>query len=114
MLADHLIHLHVMQSSIMTAPAPHTQFGAHSFLLRMYRRNRCSQCLAVTISLKSLISPWLQLDGSIRASETQGEVTRACLPNDWNVLMFQHQAKNTIQLMGEWQGSMGATGSASR
>jgi len=30
-----LIHLHVMQSSIMTAPAPHTQFGARSFLLRM-------------------------------------------------------------------------------
>ena len=57
MLKHHLIHLHVMQSSIMTAPAPHTQFGARSFLLRMYRRNRSSQCLAVTISLKSLISP---------------------------------------------------------
>jgi len=33
----------------------------------------------------------------------EGEVTRAYLPSDWHVLMFQHQAKNTIQLMGEWQ-----------
>lgn len=57
MLADHLIHLHVMQSSIMTAPAPDTQFGTRSFSLRTYRRNRSSRYLAVTISLKSLISP---------------------------------------------------------
>jgi hypothetical protein len=57
MLKHHLIHLHVMQSGIMRAPAPHTQFGTHSFLLRTYRRNRSSRCLAVTISVKFLISP---------------------------------------------------------
>jgi hypothetical protein len=53
-----------------------------------------------------VISPYLQLDGLIRGLETQGKVTRACLRNAWHVLMFQHQAKNTIQLVGDLQNSM--------
>ena len=48
-----------------------------------------------------------------RPAHARDHVVRS-QPNDWHVLMFQHQAKNTIQLMGEWQDSMGATGSASR